>query len=692
MFTAPPIRSVLSFDGSSQYGDCGNFFNFTQSTPFSFSVWFRVNQDLAPFTTIISKMDDGGTFRGYLIGIGDSRKVSFTLRSSLSDVMAVACDTPVGLDWVNVTCTYRGFNSDTDLKVYINGDLGTQLSLENTFVSGGTTTTVPLQFARTGTTPGIDLFSGDIMQGGIWNKELTQDEVTRVVKSGRRNPMKIAVPSEFESGWMFTDRSKTVVPDYGKNGISCTLTGATYEEFDGREFDPKSIPGLTCWADASHKATLNGNNVSALADRSGNGNDLSAPATEPSYVASWRNGRPAIDCTSAWLRVAAYAGGAITQPLTIFSASEHSTTGDYIYGGGNSAGRAAAFRNTDTMSVYAGASRSTPATSNPPNGTPMISMARHLNGGTSYGEFYPHGFAKQTTQIGTTGSNSMDGLTMGNYYGASNLALDAPVAEILVYEGDLTDRQRANVLRYLSRKYNISLGTNAEALEFNASADYLITPDDASLQFAYADSLSFSAWVRWTGTVAGYITSKIAPIGYGGAGLFLDNGDIGVIRYGTPFGALFLRAESNTTLFNDGQWHHIVGTIQGSTDVTGLNLYVDGVQVAQTNTNNTPPSGANDTTGAGAGFQVNGRSGTATSSGSPFDICHAAMFGGELSAAEVASMYAQGIANPSYSAFDTRVHLTCTNTSETVTVLDVSGNGNERYRKWNSNICNTIKL
>jgi len=100
--------------------------------------------------------------------------------------------------------------------------------------------------------------------------------------------------------------------------------------------------------------------------------------------------------------------------------------------------------------------------------------------------------------------------------------------------------------------------------------------DDFS--FTAADSFSAAAWVKVDSDATGYLISK------------MDNGNRGwALWMDTSSGGVRLRIGQNTSneidirtsqSISDGDWHHVMFTYDGSTDASGVAIYVDGLLVA----------------------------------------------------------------------------------------------------------------
>jgi hypothetical protein len=105
--------------------------------------------------------------------------------------------------------------------------------------------------------------------------------------------------------------------------------------------------------------------------------------------------------------------------------------------------------------------------------------------------------------------------------------------------------------------------------------------DDAALQFDRTDPFSLSIWVRLPASGFAYLLKK-SPV----FGVYPERGYAMWASAGTFALSLFDKAnDSSTNLlsvatddtsFGDDRWHHVVGTYDGSSDLAGLLVYVDG--------------------------------------------------------------------------------------------------------------------
>ena len=103
--------------------------------------------------------------------------------------------------------------------------------------------------------------------------------------------------------------------------------------------------------------------------------------------------------------------------------------------------------------------------------------------------------------------------------------------------------------------------------------------------FDNVDAFSVSAWIKTTGTAFGGIVTKQQGSGnYRGWGLYMNptgSGEFGVQMY-HALGSNQINVETTANGWNDGNWHHVCLTYDGSSTAAGVKIAVDGVNQAMT--------------------------------------------------------------------------------------------------------------
>jgi len=170
--------------------------------------------------------------------------------------------------------------------------------------------------------------------------------------------------------------------------------------------------------------------------------------------------------------------------------------------------------------------------------------------------------------------------------------------------------------------------------KFDGANEYINIGNVAELDFTKADEFSVSFWFNTTlssaGTIVGKYQNAATPLGWqvfvGASGnvFFIAGYNTGERMY----------VQTDLAGLNDGSWHHVVCTYDGSSDANNMNVVVDGVNQSLTVINNTMASNDfNNTHDATIGDESN--------NASPFDgyIDDVAVYNKELSLAEAQEIY-----------------------------------------------------
>jgi hypothetical protein len=201
-------------------------------------------------------------------------------------------------------------------------------------------------------------------------------------------------------------------------------------------------------------ATADGDPVGASVNRGSDSHDItqSTSANKPTYKTGVLNGEPVFRFDGGdWLG-GAY-NNALSQPITVFAVaaldSANDDVGRNIIDGDDSTNRMALFErrinNPDTWSIYAGSILDGGASD--ANWNIWTAL---FNGASS--QFWLGGNSEAS---GNAGSDDPDGLRLGTYDGAAGL-WDGDIAEILIYNSNLSTADKNEVAQYLADKYDLS--------------------------------------------------------------------------------------------------------------------------------------------------------------------------------------------------------------------------------------------
>jgi len=221
--------------------------------------------------------------------------------------------------------------------------------------------------------------------------------------------------------------------------------------------------GLSLWLKADAGVTLSGSNVTAWADQSGNGNNATSPDTYPTFVSSSINSKPAISFNDdgSWMQIPQnnignegnisifvvlnYSAGAILLnkgDAATFNATVWEITTSNGFGFVDNIDLEEPSWNTVPISI--------------PQDEPVLLEAFSSAGvsqiaynGTNSGSPSPanNNFNPISQYIGIGG---------GGTDGGSTTYLDARIAEIIIYNRQVTNPERQEVEAYLMSKYAIT--------------------------------------------------------------------------------------------------------------------------------------------------------------------------------------------------------------------------------------------
>ena len=175
------------------------------------------------------------------------------------------------------------------------------------------------------------------------------------------------------------------------------------------------------------------------------------------------------------------------------------------------------------------------------------------------------------------------------YYGNAGASTDPSVStvfnseyEVVYHLDDATDAsQNGNNGTLFGNAAITTDGYIGNGLTLDGNNDYLLNSNDPSLVMNPTDAFSISLWFKGTGSTA-ELVSRMDP-GQNNRGYTFRILNSGGPRLGLLLGQSYggtpvaLRATTSlSSLVVDGNWHYLVGTYDGSTNLSGMNIYIDG--------------------------------------------------------------------------------------------------------------------
>jgi hypothetical protein len=183
-------NSAYNFSQSGQYIDIGNNPSLNhQNSTFTMSAWINISEysNFSYNNAIISNrsMDNKGSVFGIVgtINSNDYGKLQFGCGGGGGNYQSVISTNVIPTnEWVNVMLTYSYLGNDNNLvKLYINGVLnaiGTLINTPGPILENNSIGDEPLD-------PANQNFTGKIDDIGIWNRALTQQEITNLFNANQ---------------------------------------------------------------------------------------------------------------------------------------------------------------------------------------------------------------------------------------------------------------------------------------------------------------------------------------------------------------------------------------------------------------------------------------------------------------------------------------------------------------------------
>ncbi len=307
-----------------------------------------------------------------------------------------------------------------------------------------------------------------------------EDDDGTYEEEGERVSQPILIPAHTSSNikWESTEPTDTDIKVY--TGVSDSASKEPVKQ-------PDSISDLELWLKADEGvysddgSTLAGNDdtVQEWHDQSGNGRNVeqATAGRRPTLKTNVFNGRPALHFDGDLMKTISGKQDTLTQPNTVFAVAKLDAVDDdfrFIFDGFDDTGRntVGQFEGTQKWYFFAGTNVSTvDSTANKSIFSALFSGANsylRING---------------SQDDGNAGTNSFKLITIGDRFALDITPWVGHIAEIIVYDKQLSSDEIAQVEGYLSDKYGIAdLGngyyteaTNDDSIDHLETDKYLWT-------------------------------------------------------------------------------------------------------------------------------------------------------------------------------------------------------------------------
>lgn len=219
----------LLFDGTDEHVTLGDNYTFGPATAFSWSFWMKA-QNTAAQRAMVAKTSQDANVYGYSFQHNSSGNLFAQVRAPSTLRQHTYSSALTAGVWYHIVFTYAGGSNIDGLLAYINASVEPAPSSASL---AAWTVTDPLMFARRGTT---FHFSGNLNQVSVWNKALSQSEVTELYNSGAPSDLQShSAAANLLSWWKLADSSNfpTEVDQEGSvNGTLVNMELSDYDEGD----------------------------------------------------------------------------------------------------------------------------------------------------------------------------------------------------------------------------------------------------------------------------------------------------------------------------------------------------------------------------------------------------------------------------------------------------------------------------
>lgn len=210
----------LDFDGVNDYIDFGDNYDFGPAIAWSVSMWIKP-QNVAAQRALISKASNDANVYGWTIYHSATGQLIVQMRAPAQLQLATFTNALVAGAWSHVVATYSGAQNINGWRIYINGALDPTVPASGA-VSNAWDHTTALYAGRRGT--GF-YYSGKMNQVSIWDKALTQTEITELYNSGAPNDLTQHSDAASILSWWFLSNAGNFPTEQDQIGvINGTLT------------------------------------------------------------------------------------------------------------------------------------------------------------------------------------------------------------------------------------------------------------------------------------------------------------------------------------------------------------------------------------------------------------------------------------------------------------------------------------
>ena len=315
--------------------------------------------------------------------------------------------------------------------------------------------------------------------------------------------------------------------------------------------------GLTAWFKADLGVTQSGGVVTGWTDQTGNNSTTqTTQANQPTYIANDINGKPAVHFNgSQWLYSPQNVGPGMNADMTmiVVGSTYNPSAFQYNLFMGNGAAHVNRGMGYESGQQFLDMSNGGWLAGSTPSANSFVVDADSLNSSLSNVTFYRNGI--QTGSAGTGGIGALsNGLTIGETTDQYD-PWQGDIAEVLVYDHQLSTAELQQVSTYLAGKYNLSTVLPAPTItpnggSFSSSTPVTISsvPTPAVVRYTMDGTTPTSTSKLYTGA---FTLTQSAPVN---AAVFLNNVEVSPVAT-----AQFYINDPNNTGISDTWQYYFTG-------------------------------------------------------------------------------------------------------------------------------------
>ncbi len=643
----------IDFDATDDYVDIGDHSAFSATdgagndSPFSVSFWVNPNTGSGDFM-LISKRDEQETNGAeWWIGHGDTY-INYSIGASTNSGTRIGRLGPA-LDrevWTHVLCTYDGSESANGFRIYFNG-----VRVDDTTDTGGSYTgtinsNAPVRIGawRGGAGGPTGLYSGRMDEVRIYRRVVTEGEATRIfnASAGKFNMTPKIVPDGLVGWWTFDggDMSNGVALDRGGNARNAQLNNIATSTFYrlGKAGQAFNFDGSNDFASTTANTALNGATQLTIAGwvKKNSLTSRGAIFTRWTSASNWLSIQLAT--TNDFNFIVGNGGttyGTLESPAD--TAWHHYAL---VYDGSQATNATKLIAYVDGVATTLSFTGTIPTTAPTMTNSDRLGYDTHnslsLDGVLDDVRLYNR--ALTPTEIRALAGAG--GLKAG-VSSATQLVRDYLEAH-WTFDGkyvgtgalrDASGRGRHGAPSGIATSTFYALGKVGQGAVFDGVDDY-VDFGTGFANFQQTTPFSGSAWVKTTAAEQVVIMAKFARGTTAGWQFSLSNLPAGKPELILADASITnFRMASAANAVNDGTWHHVAFTYDGSSSASGITIYIDGEEAGTVVVNNTDPGALAD-----SALRLGQRAGTLLGyfSGGLDDI---RIYSRELSATEIQALY-----------------------------------------------------